>query len=168
MIKICSLARLNDTVTGCGARHVVTLVREEARVFRPHGIDPANHLWLQMDDIADTIDGMIPPGEVHVERLVEFAERWDRASPLVVHCFAGISRSTAAAFITACALMPNRDEEEIAIRIRNASPTASPNPRLVALGDAYLGRDGRMTRAIERIGHGIAAYEGVPFDLPLE
>ncbi|MCC6948172.1 MAG: protein tyrosine phosphatase [Bradyrhizobiaceae bacterium] len=168
MIKICSLARLNDTVADSGARHVVTLVREEARVFRPLGIEPENHLWLQMDDIADAIDGMIPPGEAHVERLVEFAGRWDRAKPLVVHCFAGISRSTAAAFITACALLPNRDEEEIAMRIRSSSPTASPNPRLVALGDAYLGREGRMTRAIARIGYGVAAYEGVPFDLPLE
>jgi predicted protein tyrosine phosphatase len=100
-----------------------------------------------------------------VERLVKFATRWDRAQPLVVHCFAGISRSTAAAFISACALAPERDEAEIAMRIRNASPTASPNPRLVALGDAYLGRQGRMVKAVTRIGMGQPAYEAEPFDL---
>ena len=165
MIKICSLARLNETVAACRARHVVTLVRDEARVVRPTGIDPANHLWLQMDDIADAIDGMIPPDEQHVVQLVDFAQRWDRAKPLVVHCFAGISRSTAAAFITACALAPERDEAELAMRIRNASPTATPNPRLVALGDAYLGRQGRMVKAVSRIGYGVAAYEAEPFEL---
>jgi predicted protein tyrosine phosphatase len=97
--------------------------------------------------------------------LVTFAKRWDRAQPLVVHCFAGISRSTAAAFISACALAPERDEEEIALRIRKASPTASPNPRLVALADSYLGRQGRMVRAVERIGTGLPAYEAEPFEL---
>jgi predicted protein tyrosine phosphatase len=168
MIKICSLARLHETVQACGARHVVTLVRDESRLLRPPGVDPENHLWLRMDDIADPIEGMIPPCEEHVEQLVEFAERWDQRRPLVVHCFAGISRSTAAAFIAACALSPDRDEEEIAARLRAASPTASPNPLLVALGDEYLGRDGRMTRAIARIGYGVAAFEAEPFDLPLE
>ena len=165
MIKVCSLARLNDTVTACSARHVVTLVRDESRLFRPPGVEADNHLWLQMDDIADPIDGMIAPSEEHVDRLVKFATRWDRAQPLVVHCFAGISRSTAAAVMSACALAPERDETEIAMRIRNASPTASPNPRLVALGDAYLGRQGRMVKAVTRIGMGQPAYEAEPFDL---
>jgi predicted protein tyrosine phosphatase len=165
MIRICSLARLNETVSGCRARHVVTLVRDQARVFRPDGIEPANHLWLQMDDIADPIDGMIAPSETHVAELVDFAKRWDRSSPLVIHCFAGISRSTAAAFITACAMAPERDEAELAQRIRKASPTASPNPRLVALGDSYLKRQGRMVKAVSRIGLGVAAYEAEPFDL---
>lgn len=165
MIRICSLARLNETVSGCRAQHVVTLVRDEARVFRPEGIEPDNHLWLQMDDIADPIDGMIAPSEAHVAKLVEFAQRWDRKGPLVIHCFAGISRSTAAAFITACAMAPEHDEAELAQRIRKASPTASPNPRLVALGDSYLKRQGRMVKAVSGIGLGIATYEAEPFDL---
>jgi predicted protein tyrosine phosphatase len=165
MIRICSLARLNETVAACGARHVVTLVRDERRAMRPNGIDADNHLWLQMDDIADAVEGMIAPSEDHVAQLVDFVQRWDRAQPLVVHCFAGISRSTAAAFITACALAPDRDEAELAMRIRRASPTAMPNPRLVALGDSFLGRQGRMSRAVARIGEALPAYEAEPFEL---
>lgn len=168
MIRVCSLARLHETVEEARARHVVTLVRDEARVFRPNGIAPADHLWLQMDDIAEPLDGMILPSEEHVERLVSFLDRWDQAQPLVMHCFAGISRSTAAAYIAACALTPDRDEAEIALRMRAASPTASPNIRLVALGDAYLGRQGRMVSAIGRIGYGLAAYEAEPFTLHLD
>ena len=59
---------------------------------------------------------------------------------MLIHCFAGVSRSTAAAFIAACALAPNRDEATIARALRAASPTATPNARLVALADAALGR----------------------------
>ena len=168
MIRVCSLSRLNETVDACRARHVVTLVRDEARVFRPNGIEPDNHLWLQMDDIADPVDGLIAPSDEHIARLLGFVRRWDRAQPLVVHCFAGISRSTAAAFITACALAPERDEAEIARRLRAASPTATPNPRLVTLADAHLGRGGRMVRAISAIGFGQAAFEAEPFELPLD
>jgi predicted protein tyrosine phosphatase len=168
MIRVCSLARLNDTVAACRATHVVTLVRDEARVFRPEGIDPGNHLWLQMDDIADPVEGLIAPNEEHVTQLVDFVGRWKRDRPLVVHCFAGISRSTAAAFITACSISPERNEDEIAQRLRTASPTASPNLRLVALADAHLGRNGRMIQAVSRMGLGLAAYEAEPFELRLD
>jgi predicted protein tyrosine phosphatase len=168
MIRVCSLSRLNETVDACRARHVVTLVRDEARVFRPNGIEPENHLWLQMDDIADPVDGLIAPNEEHIEQLLEFVARWGRSGPLVVHCFAGISRSTAAAFIAACALAPDSDETAIASRLRAASPTASPNPRLVWLADTRLGRRGRMVRAISGIGYGLAAYEAEPFELEID
>jgi predicted protein tyrosine phosphatase len=87
---------------------------------------------------------------------------------MVVHCYAGISRSTAAAFVAACALSPKRDEVEIAARLRAASPTAYPNRRLVALADDYLGRSGRMRAAIEKIGFNLPAFEAEPFMLELD
>jgi predicted protein tyrosine phosphatase len=78
-----------------------------------------------------------------------------------------VSRSTAAAFIAACALAPERDELVIARAIRAASPTATPNGRLVALADEALGRKGRMISAIETIGRGEDCFEGTPFVLEL-
>ena len=52
----------------------------------------------------------------HVEQVLAFGRRWDRSAPLVIHCYAGISRSTASAFAIACALNPKRDEFDIAYR----------------------------------------------------
>ena len=167
MIHVCSLARLHETVDSVGARHIVTLMRDTDKVVRPKSIVEANHLVLSMDDIAEAIDGYTLPGEAHVTRLIEFVTGWDRAAPMVVHCYAGISRSTAAAFTAACALNPKRDEAEIAQALRRASPIASPNVRIVALADAALGRNGRMVRAIEEIGVGQSAFEGIPFRLDL-
>ena len=53
--------------------------------------------------------------------------------------------------------------------IRDRSPTATPNARLVAIADEMLGRKGRMTAAIARIGRGIDVvnWDGVPFRLDL-
>ncbi|GIK80096.1 MAG: protein tyrosine phosphatase [Pseudorhodoplanes sp.] len=167
MIHVCSLARLDNTVADTGARHVVTLIKDISLVRRPPGIVADNHLLLDMDDIAAPIEGYVLPAHEHVEKLVDFVTGWNRGAPLVVHCYAGISRSTAGAFIAACALNPVREERAIAQAIRAASPTAQPNMRLVALADALLGRRGRMVAAVEEIGPGRAAYEGVPFRLDL-
>lgn len=167
MIHVCSLARLHATVDETKARHIVTLLRLTDCVTRPVHIAADNHLILSVDDIAAPIEGQTLPGEEHVERLIAFAGRWDRAAPMVVHCFAGISRSTAAAFVTACALNPTRDEAEIAQAIRNASATAAPNARIVAVADKMLGRDGRMVRAVEKLGPALIAEEGHPFRLDL-
>ncbi len=114
------------------------------------------------------MDGYIIPADEHVTRLIEFVRGWDRAKPMVVHCFAGISRSTAGAFVAACALNPRRDEMAIARELRRLSATATPNIRIVTLADRMLGRDGRMVAAIDAIGRGEIAYEGVPFRLDLE
>jgi predicted protein tyrosine phosphatase len=168
MIHVCSLARLHETVEESGALHVVTLLKQTDRVERPRSVAEANHLILGMDDIAVPMDGYITPAEEHVTRLIEFVRRWERARPLVVHCFAGISRSTAGAYVAACALNPRRDELMIAQELRRASATASPNIRIVSLADQMLGRDGRMVAAIDSIGRGEMAYEADPFRLDLE
>ena len=168
MIHVCSLSRLQETVDDTGARHVVSLLGDEARVDRPASIAPENHLWLRLHDISAPIDGYIAPGEEHVAELISFVRGWDRRAPLVVHCFAGISRSTASAFTAVCALNPQRGEAGIAQALRRASPTATPNIRIVSLADRLLCRDGRMIAAIETIGRGVLAAEATPFRLDLE
>jgi predicted protein tyrosine phosphatase len=168
MIHVCSLARLHETVEETGALHVVTLLKDTDLVQRPNGVSEANHLILGMDDIATPIDGYVLPCDEHVTRLIAFVRGWDRAKPMVVHCYAGISRSTAGAFVAACVLNPQRDERAIARELRRASATATPNPRIVSLADRVLGREGRMVAAIDSIGRGTLAYEGNPFRLDLE
>ncbi|MGA2567158.1 MAG: protein-tyrosine phosphatase family protein [Pseudolabrys sp.] len=167
MIHVCSLARLHATVDETGARHIVTLLRLTDRVERPSHIAPENHLVLAVDDITAPIDGYTAPGEEHVQRLIDFVGQWDRTAPMVVHCYAGISRSTAGAFVAACALNPQRDELAIAWEVRRASRTAQPNARIVSIADRLLKRDGRMVRAIETIGPGDMAMEGHPFRLDI-
>ncbi|KQZ81915.1 protein tyrosine phosphatase [Mesorhizobium sp. Root157] len=168
MIHVCPLSQLEETVVRVGPQRLVSLLAVGTTMTRPASIVSENHLYLAMNDIAEAQTGMTLPGESHVRSLLEFAYGWDRARPLVVHCYAGISRSTAAAFIIAAALRPERDERELAATLRWLSPSATPNPRLVAVADALLGRQGRMIAAIKGIGRGADAFEGIPFELPLD
>ena len=167
MIHVCSLARLHETVAATGARHVVSLLAREDNLIRPAEIAPENHLWLQVHDISAPVDGYVVPQTEHVEQLIAFVRRWPQETPLLMHCYAGVSRSVAAAFVSVCALSPASDEQAIATALRRASPTATPNIRIVALADHLLARNGRMVRAIEAIGPGAAFTEARPFWLDL-
>ncbi len=168
MIHVCSFARLYSTVKTTGARHVVTLLGVDDHLERPPEVTERNHLFLRMHDICEPLDGHVAPDAAHVEELIHFVRGWDRSAPLVVHGWAGISRSTAAAFVSVCALRPERDEQDIAWAIRRASPTATPNSRIVSFADELLGRKGRMVAAVAAIGRGTVAPEGVPFRLDLQ
>ena len=167
MIHVCSLAKIEETVARTGADRMLSLLSVGTDVTRPASIARENHLHLVMHDIAVAQDGMTMPGEEHVREVLDFARRWDRTKPMVVHCYAGISRSTASAYIIAAALSPKRDEAELAQTLRALSPSATPNPRLIAVADALLERNGRMIEAIQSIGRGADAFEGTPFELKI-
>ena len=168
MIHVCPLSKLHETVINTGALHIVTMLRHADRMQRPRHIPARNHLVLSMDDISESMDGYVAPSEEHIKQLVQFLDSWDRQKPLVMHCLAGISRSTAGAFVVACALNPDRSEADIAKAIRDASPTAAPNKMFVKHADAVLGRQNRMVEAVEALGDPQPAIEGVPFLLTLE
>ncbi len=165
MIWVCPLSRVEVTVASTQADRLVSLLAPGTVMVRPPVIAEHNHLRLSLHDIAEPQEGMTLPGEAHMRTLLDFAKSWDRARPLVINCYAGISRSTASAYIIAAALQPSRDEQELAHTLRLVSPSATPNPRLIALADAMLDRQGRMVEAIRSIGRGADAFEGVPFAL---
>ena len=166
-LHVCPLSSLHTTVEATNASHIVTLISADTMVERPVCVSADRHLVIAVNDISEPADGQVMPSDTHVEQLLAFVHGWDRKAPMVIHCYAGISRSTAAAFIAACALTPQREEAAIAHRLRAASPTATPNSRLVSVADQLLRRDGRMVAAIGAIGRGAFAAEGKPFALEI-
>ena len=167
MIYVCSLAQLHETVEKSGARTLVTVLNEDMAINRPATIRPENHLILGMNDINVQTKGLLLAGEEQIQSFITFVRHWDRSAPMVIHCWAGISRSTAAAYAAICALSPERDECEIAQALRSASPYATPNVRIISIADQLLHRNGRMLDAITAIGRGVDAYEGIPFAMRL-
>lgn len=168
MIYVTPLSHLEDTLDKSGASHLVSLASPGKEPPRPKGIAEAAWLSLSMNDISEERDGLVAPSRFHVETVVDFARNWDRRSPLAVSCYAGISRSTAIAYLLTCSFLPNRNEFDLARLLRDLSPSATPNPRIIALGDDLAGRDGRMVAAVRGIGRGRDAFSGEPFVLDLQ
>lgn len=167
MIYVTPLSRLRETLRKSGALSVLTLLSVDDMFAPPEGLDASRCLHLSMHDLSEPQEGLAAPAPEHVAAILEFAQGWERDAPMVVHCYAGISRSTAAAYVMAAALQPERDESELAWELRARSPTATPNPLIVAHADTLLGREGRMIAAIRAIGRGEEAFEGTPFMLEL-
>ena len=122
-------------------------------------------LSLALDDIADDQPGLVAPRRDHVAELLAFVADRQAGASLLIHCWAGVSRSTAAAYIAACLRDGPGQEMVLAERLRHAAPFATPNRRLIALADEMMGRDGAMIAAIEAIGQGVECTLGEPFEL---
>jgi predicted protein tyrosine phosphatase len=163
MIIVCPLHAAPALVSAHKASHAISLLSPETP-FPYLGLAGNRHLQLSLHDIAAPSPGMAAPHSVDAQKLVAFIEGWDTKNPMLIHCWAGISRSTASAFTALC-MKRSDDEEALAWELRQASPSATPNPLLIAHVDALLGRNGRMVAAIRSIGRGEDAFEGVPFEL---
>ena len=156
-----------DVVRARRPSHLLTLIDPSTAVERPDLVDPSRHLRLDVFDIVDPQDGYPAPDEAAVNKVLDFARTWDASAPMVVHCFAGISRSGASAYAIACERNPGVDEYDIARAMRRAASHAYPNRKIVALADDILGRGGRMVDAVEAIGGNNFAPTGPAYELPI-
>jgi predicted protein tyrosine phosphatase len=166
-IIVTPLSRLGEIAESHKAERVLTLINAATAVQRPGNIAAENHLFLGFNDIVEPQEGLVPPAEKHVHEILRFAREWDQNAPLIVHCYAGVSRSTAGAYMSALSLNSELDELQLAEELRRRSPSATPNSRLIAMADDILGRKGRMVDAIKSIGRGADCFENIPFILPI-
>jgi predicted protein tyrosine phosphatase len=167
-IFVCPKSQVPDAAARLKPSHLITLLDPRDEMPTPEGIAAHRHLRLGMNDVVQALPDHTPPDEQHVREIIAFAQDWDRKRPMLIHCWAGISRSTATAFTVLCMINPHGREALIAKAMRSASPHAYPNSRIVALADHLLARQGRMVDALDLMGPAQATYENQLFSLGLE
>jgi len=159
---VCPMGQLKGQVFQHPPARIVSLLAPGQTAPK---LPPVPRLALAFHDIDAPRRGLVAPDRAMVQALLDFAADWREPEPMLLHCWMGISRSTAAALIVACALRPERSELEAAQALRAASPTATPNPLMIALADDLLGRQGRLVAAAKAIGRGAEAGSGGMFRL---
>lgn len=175
-ILVCPLSKVMSMVAVYTPERIVSLL-DPNYVFPETGPEYFNrHLRLCFHDVHTPTEGQVMPSAMHMDVLLDFLLLWSRKAPILIHCRAGIGRSTAVAFITACLHNPHADELEVAIQLRHASPLARPNETLIRLADAAMGRKGRMSNAIAETGRDLTWIEvterlrifdeGISFEMP--
>lgn len=165
VIHVTGLTGLAPTAARLGEVDLLTLMSPGHSDDDWQGVARRRHVILMFNDITEPREGLVPPDGDVVAAILAFGRDASDRTPLLVHCWAGISRSSAAAYIMACDRHP-RMEADIAWELRRRAPFATPNRLMVALADAQLGRGGAMTAAIAAIGRGAEAFEGTPYTLP--
>jgi predicted protein tyrosine phosphatase len=148
-LTICGLDELPGLAEG-GVTHVLSILDPEwpapaafAR-FAPH-----RRLELRFHDVVDPAPAWVAPSSGDVERLLAFGRELDGAPAphLLIHCHAGVSRSTACALLILAQADPQRPAAELLAAVVRLRPRAWPNLRLIELGDARLGRGGALVAA---------------------
>jgi predicted protein tyrosine phosphatase len=166
-IFVTPLSAVPEVIRSHRPSHLVTLLSPEHMIETPDGIARDRHLRLGVNDIIDAQSGDNPPTMDHIEELLAFARQWPADDPILVHCWAGVSRSMAASYIILCDRLGRGSELLAARAIRSRAPHAYPNALLVHYGDVALGRQGRMVDAIRSIGPGTMVAEGEIVEFPL-
>ena len=167
MIHVTSLSTL-DTVTARLQNYdLLTLLSPGHPETDWSAFACERHVRLAFHDIVEPMPGLTLPDRDTLQAVLDFGRHHEPQRALLIHCWAGISRSSAAAFVIACDRNPGF-ERDIAIELRRRAPFVTPNRLMVRLADELLARNGRMIEAIEKIGRGAEAREGEPYQLPLQ
>jgi len=148
--SICGVEEL-DGHSAAGVTHVLSLLDPgwpEPEAFGAFGEHA--RLDLRFHDIIDPLPGLRLPRQADVAALLDFA-REAEAEPqghLLVHCQKGLSRSTASLALILAQARPDLPAENVLAEVVRRRPRAWPNLRILELGDALLGRGGRLAAAV--------------------
>jgi len=167
MIIVSPLSAVQTLVDDYGVSHVVSLLGPDTPHRQFKGIGDDSHLKLTFHDIIEPMDGFSHPLPEHAEQLVSFIDSWQRKTPILIHCWAGISRSTAAAYILLCDIRGPGHEAAIARELRALAPHAQPNRLMIRHADRFLEREGRMIASVEAMGEARVVWETEVVEVPL-
>lgn len=155
----------NFTIAVCGEEEVpeyheaeitdiLTCVSPERPVLRPNWPTLRNHLIVRCDDVEEPIEHYVCPTEEHVKQMIQFGrealQRSERGSTvrLLVHCAAGISRSTAATLLILAMKLGKGAEAAAMHHLTSIRPICRPNAVIVNHGDRLLEREGRLVHEV--------------------
>lgn len=158
-LAVCGLAELPAYLEG-SVSHVISLIDPRLSFDRLPGIV---HLLLRLHDIDQNLPGHNAPTSVDAEAVLAFVgglvDRSDGFS-LVIHCHAGISRSSAAALAAMLVLDDRLDPQAALAALALHRPQMWPNALLTGHFDRTLGLEGSLIDAV-------ATYRREAFDADL-
>jgi predicted protein tyrosine phosphatase len=148
-ITICGLDELAGHAQS-GFSHVVSILDPERAdpqdftVYAPH----RRVLW-RFDDTVEHRAGFTPPAERDVRKILALGEELlaEKADQLLIHCHAGVSRSTATAVILMAQNNAGR-EADVFGELAQVRPRSWPNSLMIGIADTILEREGALVREL--------------------
>ena len=160
-ITICGILELGEH-SAAGVTHVLS-------ILGPNGADPpefaefAPHrrLVLRFHDVIEPLPDQNGPTRADVERLLVFGREVGETpdAHLLVHCHAGVSRSTAAATLIMMQANPEWSASDAHEAVAALRPRAWPNLLILEFGEALLRRNGEIVAAVGAIYRRVLARD---------
>lgn len=155
-VSVCGVSELPQ-FAGAGVSHVIGILDPgtvQPEAYRALGA--RHHSEFRFYDIVAPQDDRLPPSAADVAEIVKACEQVEAAGPehVLVHCWAGVSRSTATAAILMALRNPGR-ETEVFAALSDIRPRSWPNSVMIRHADHMLGRGGALVAAMR--AHHISA-----------
>ncbi len=149
-ITICGIAEL-DLHRDAGVSDVLSIIDPyEPEPIAFSGFRPHRRQTLRFDDVVSASPGVQAPQDHHLEALLAFGREMERAGDathLLIHCHAGVSRSTAAAALLMAQHNPGREADAF-LALLDLRAQAWPNTRMVQIADRLLARHGSLSAGL--------------------
>ena len=144
-IHICSLEAVREIDVSV-YDGIITI--EDTNIKEPFRVDSdgPEQLVLRFDDISVPMEGFVEPEEKHVQAALRFGHRIakETGGSILIHCHAGISRSSALALAIIAQRLGKGKEEEAIHQLEMINPNCRPNKSLVWMTDELLGRNRKL------------------------
>ncbi|MDB5361994.1 MAG: protein-tyrosine-phosphatase [Rhodospirillales bacterium] len=148
-ISICGIEELEPFETR-GVTHLLSVLDPETPEPESLGLlSPTHRLQLRFHDVIDIRPGQILVEIEQIRQVLAFGRDLPMADGhLLVHCHAGISRSTAFTILLLAQALPDVPSTEVVAEIVRIRARSWPNLRIIELGDEILGRNGSLVAAV--------------------
>ena len=162
MLIVCSLKDLDTVCKSIKPSHVISVIDPGFAPETPDGV--THHLKLGFDDILEASPDnqiyrlnnndipQLPPNKEHTDSIIKFSSSWSSDTPIVIHCWCGVSRSMATATYLMCKI-DNSDIDKNIRYIRSIAPHANPNKVLISLFENSLNLNNRISLAFAKYPH---------------
>ncbi|WP_082700684.1 tyrosine phosphatase family protein [Magnetospirillum sp. XM-1] len=159
MMSICGLDELADELESLRPSHVISILdpgddQDDPLVF-PGSIKVLSLRFFDLHAMGGAVGRSLDrqgrnehPSVDHAQAIIDFGREIPSGGRVLCHCWAGISRSTSAAYVLACMHVPAAEAMELIMELR---PGAMPNRLIVKFADRILRAEGRMVAAVD--GH---------------
>ena len=151
-VFVCSRTAVSKMTSKVGATHVLSLLDPGIRPFLHPKTDKNNWLLLHFEDNINECE-LNGPTRNDVKHILEWSKMIPADSTLLVHCEAGVSRSTAAALAILVQYNGIDKLDQCILDLLAVRPQACPNPLITKWADDELKCNGKLHNAAEKIAY---------------
>ena len=149
-VFVCQRSAVSRKTSQVGATHVLSLLDPGKRPFLHPKTNRKNWLLLHFEDNLDENQPNSPTRE-HVKQILAWGSTLPDDAVVLVHCEAGVSRSTAAALALLVQHHGNDKIDECIQLLLEVRPVACPNPLITLFADEQLGCNGKLHEKAEAV-----------------